>query len=119
MDRTEGTANTRETSADDVPIACSLSAVDLGEREDEWRALLDAALVGGERIPSGVRITVQPSDSAESQRLVELDRACCAWMQFDFDAPETVAITAPSPGADVLAAMFLDRDASGPRPETS
>ncbi len=119
MDRDEGTAHLSHTSVDDTPIACSLSTADLGDREVEWRALLDTSLVMGERIPSGVRITVQPSGSAELQRLIELERSCCAWMQFKFDSPETVAITASADGVDVLVAMFLDRNASALRPETS
>lgn len=107
MHRTEGTENVTNTPAEDIPIACSLSAADLGNREVEWRALLGASLVRGERIPSGVRITVQPGASRELQRLIDLERSCCAWMQFSFEAPETVAITAAAEGIDVLVAMFL------------
>jgi hypothetical protein len=120
MNRGEGAANLSSAPADGIPIACSLSAADLGNREVEWRALLDTPLVAVERIPSGVRITVQPSGSEELQRMIELERTCCTWMQFKFDAPETVSITASAAGVDVLVAMFLDREASRPmRPESS
>jgi hypothetical protein len=94
---------------EDAPIACTLSSEHLGDREAEWRALLDGSLVAGVRIPAGVRITVQPDASRELERLIDLERGCCAWMQFEFEAPETVAITAPAAGVDVLVAMFLDR----------
>jgi hypothetical protein len=113
----EETANLRDASPDDIPIACSLSEADLGDREAEWRALLDASPVRRERIPSGVRMTVQPGGSEELHRLIDLERACCAWMQFEFEGPETVSITASAAGVDVLVAMFLDREASGPRAE--
>jgi hypothetical protein len=118
MNRAKGIAEATTSSADDIPIACSLSATDLGGREVEWRALLDTPLVKAERIPSGVRLTVQPGGTAELQRLIDLERTCCAWMEFEFDSPETVAITASAAGVEVLVAMFLDRDATGrsPRP---
>jgi hypothetical protein len=103
----DGTASGNDEPTAGIAIACSLSAADLGNREVEWRALLSASLVSGERIPSGVRITVQPSASAELRRLIDLERGCCAWMQFNFEAPETVAITAAAEGVDVLVAVFL------------
>ncbi len=114
MDRAHRTDNLIKTSADEVPIACSLSAADLGDREAEWRALLDRSLVSRERIPSGVRIAVHPSAAGELKRLIDLERTCCAWMQFKFDAPEVVAITASAEGVNVLEAMFLDRETPGP-----
>jgi hypothetical protein len=86
MNRAKGIAEATTSSADDIPIACSLSATDLGGREVEWRALLDTPLVKAERIPSGVRLTVQPGGTAELQRLIDLERTCCAWMEFEFDS---------------------------------
>jgi hypothetical protein len=96
--------------ADDVAIACSLSPADLGDRGVEWRALLDTSLVSAERIPSGVRVTVKPDAAGELNRLVDLERGCCAWMKFDFAGPATVSVTAPGDGEDVLVTMFLERD---------
>jgi MerR family mercuric resistance operon transcriptional regulator len=110
------------TSADvaEVTLACTLSEAAAGDRETEWRRLLDTSLVEAAPIRSGVRITVQPGGAAELARLIDLERGCCAWMRFDFAAPETVAITAAGEGADVLAAMFLRREPSGStRPGTS
>ena len=107
MNGADKNPNLNGMAAADPPIACSLTAADLGDREVEWRALLEGSLVGRERIPSGVRITVQPSATEELQRLVDLERDCCAWMQFKFDAPETVAITASAEGVDLLVSMFL------------
>ena len=100
----------------EVPVACSQGAALLGEREAQWRSLLDTSLVLAERIPSGVRIGVQPSRAAELQRLIALERACCPWMRFQLEAPATVAITASGAGAGVLVAMFLDRDPTRPGP---
>ena len=110
----------RTASGNVAPIACSLSPADMSDRETEWRALLDSSAAAGERIASGVRITVQPDAAGELKRLIDLERGCCAWMRFEFEPPETVAITAPGQGADVLVAMFLVRDPSGRmRPGTS
>ena|ERR1700694_839833 len=112
MTSSEANTHRSSTAADTNPIACSLSASSLGVREDEWRALLDASLARSERIERGVRITVQATASGELRRLIDLERDCCAWMEFQFDAPETVVITAPAAGVDVLVAMFLDRPSS-------
>ena len=113
MSDREQSANLSQITADDSHIACSLPATALGDRETEWRALLDTSLVSGERLPSGVRITVQPGASGELRRLIDLERSCCAWMVFKFDSPEAVTITASEAGVEVLVAMFLDRQSSG------
>jgi hypothetical protein len=94
------------------PIACSLSPGELVERGDDWSALLSRALVSADRIASGVRLTVRPAAAAELARLVDLERGCCPWMSFDFERPETVAVTASGEGVEVLALMFLGRTPS-------
>lgn len=91
------------------PIACSLSAAELGERGAEWDALLTRSLVSSQAIPSGVRLTVEAVAAGELARLIDLERACCAWMRFDFESAETVAITAEGEGPAVLRNMFLER----------
>ena len=105
-------AQTSGRVADTKPIACSLTASSLGVRSDEWQALLAAPLARRERTERGVRITVPATASGELRRLIDLERDCCAWMEFHFDSPETVVITAPAAGVDVLFAMFLDRPSS-------
>jgi hypothetical protein len=91
------------------PIACSLSAAELGERGAEWDALLTRSLISSQAIPAGVRLTVEPGAAGELARLIDLERACCAWMRFDFEAAATVAITAADEGPAVLRSMFLER----------
>ena len=91
------------------PIACSLSGADLRVRSAEWDGLLSRSLISALAIPAGVRLNVEPGAAAELARLIDLERACGAWMRFDFEDLETVAITAEGEGPEVLRAMFLER----------
>jgi len=45
---------------DDIPIACTLSAGELADREAAWRTLLDSSLLARERVPGGLRLVVRP-----------------------------------------------------------
>jgi hypothetical protein len=86
-------------------VACSLSAVALGHRALAWHELLSRSLIVRERVPGGVRLTVQP-DSAETLKdLVELERQCCPWITFDVSG-STVTVTAHGTGEQVLHAIF-------------
>ncbi|MFN2544102.1 MAG: hypothetical protein ABR600_05970 [Actinomycetota bacterium] len=42
-----------EERIEDIALSCSLDAVALGERREEWRALDDGALLGSTNRPAG------------------------------------------------------------------
>ncbi|HXN78587.1 MAG TPA: hypothetical protein VN965_07445 [Candidatus Dormibacteraeota bacterium] len=72
--------------ADTPPIACTLSADDLEDREASWKKLLGSGLV--ER---------------------HLERECCAWIHFEVTDGSVVTMTAEDDGEAVLAELFLVR----------
>jgi hypothetical protein len=89
-----------------LPIACSLDASGMRERSAEWSRLLATHLLARERIPGGIRIRVASAAAGELARLVDLERECCAWIEFRFPDPATVEMTASAGGEQALAGMF-------------
>ena len=73
-------------------MACSLGAGDLEERVRAWERLARAELVGGEDRGAALVLRFRPPARAELERLVELERDCCAFLDFAVE-PE---------GADVV-----------------
>lgn len=95
--------------ADAQPIVCTLSASDLKDRGAAWQKLLGSGLVQRDRVPGGIRLIAAPGAAASLIELVDLERDCCAWMQFEVSegsAGAVVALTANGDGEAVLASMF-------------
>lgn len=88
-----------------LPIACSLTPDENQDRGSEWSLLL-SRLISRDTIPGGLRLTVDPSAADCLERLVDLERACCPWINFEFVARGTVEMTAAAPGDQVLAGWF-------------
>ena len=97
-----------------IPIACSLSADDMGDRLGEWRAAIGLATTR-EATPAGYRLRFAP-DPAFAGRLAELaarEVECCAFFTF------TVTVATDGLALDVLApddARPLLDDLFGPTP---
>ena len=88
------------------PIACSLSAADLGDREAAWRRLLTTSLVSREVVPGGIHLAVHPGSAPSLLELVDLERACCQWIDFVVDGA-SVTITAEGDGETAIRSMFV------------
>jgi hypothetical protein len=93
----------------DIPIACMLSATDLADRQRAWRNLLGTSLVTRERVPGGVRLTVNPDVAPQLSALIDLERSCCPWITFALKGP-SVTMTAHGDGEEVLSQMFQSAD---------
>jgi hypothetical protein len=91
-----------------APIACSLSGAALGERGRAWRLLLSSSLVRRQRVPGGIRLTVQPDAAATLKELVELEIECCPWIKSELSG-DTVTLTADGAGEPVLRTLFAYR----------
>jgi hypothetical protein len=89
-----------------IPIACTLSAEDLRDREGAWVKLLGSGLVQRDTVPGGIRLSADPGAAAALLQLVELERECCAWIQFDVRDGAVVTMTAHGDGEAVLTEMF-------------
>ena len=92
--------------ADTPPIACTLSSEDLRDREGAWVKLMASGLVQRDAVPGGIRLSAAPGAAAALLELVELERDCCAWIQFDVRAGAVVTMTAAGDGEAVLTEMF-------------
>jgi hypothetical protein len=93
--------------ADMPPIACTLSAADLEDREAAWKKLMGSGLVERYPVPGGIRLHAAPHASAALIDLIDLERDCCAWIRFEVTDESVVTITAEGDGEAVLAGMFL------------
>lgn len=91
---------------DTPPIACTLSAADLEDREGAWRKLLSSGLVNRETVPGGLRLSPAPGAAGALIDLIDLERECCAWIRFDVSDRSVVTLTADGDGEAVLSEMF-------------
>jgi hypothetical protein len=94
---------------DTPPIACTLTASDLKDREGAWRRLMGSGLVRRDRVPGGIRLSAARGTAAavELVNLIDLERECCAWIHFAVDQA-VVTLTAEGDGEAVLAGMFQE-----------
>jgi hypothetical protein len=94
--------------AEPPPIACTLSASDLKDREGAWRKLMGSGLVQRDVVPGGIRLSAAPGAAAALIELIDLERECCAWIKVEVDDGSVVTLTADGDGEAVLAGMFTE-----------
>ena len=87
------------------PIVCTLTPRELKDRGAAWRKLWSSGLIRRERVRGGIRLIAEPGASKALTDLVDLERECCAWIDFDVDG-SAVTLTARGVGQTVLAQMF-------------
>ena len=92
--------------ADTPPIACTLSAHELVDREGAWKKLMDSGLVERQLVPGGIRLSAGPGAASALIDLIDLERECCAWIHFEVRDGWEVTLTAEGDGEAVLAGMF-------------
>jgi hypothetical protein len=102
-------AGARDSSGvGEAPIACSLSGTDMRRRLVAWRELLSSGLVDRHRVPGGIRLAARQGAEVALLELVELERACCPWINIEIAERAQVTLTAESTdGEAVLAHVFL------------
>jgi hypothetical protein len=91
------------------PIACTLSASDLKDRESAWKKLLGSGLIERDLVPGGIRLSPAPGAAApliDLIDLIDLERDCCAWIRFEVAEGSVVTLTAEGDVEAVLAGMF-------------
>jgi hypothetical protein len=96
--------------ATEIPIACTLSATDYRARLAEIAALSREALRQVERRGLTLDLRYAPEAAARVRQLVEQERTCCAFLQFDLEesAHEVrLLVTAPPAAADVVPDLWV------------
>jgi hypothetical protein len=88
------------------PIACTLSAADLKDRERAWRKLMGSGLVTRDRVPGGIRLSPAPGAAEALIQLINLERDCCAWIDFEVSDGSVATLRADADGEAALAGMF-------------
>ena len=91
--------------ASDIPIACTLSPSDYRIRLAEIAALSRDALRHVERRGLTLDLRYAPEAAAGVRRLVDQERRCCAFLQFELHegADEVrLLVTAPPAAADAV-----------------
>lgn len=86
---------------------CTLTSEELQDRGRAWEKLLGSGLVERRRVPGGIQLIPAAGARAALVELVDLERECCAWIDFDVDESSTVTLTAAGDGESVLAGMFV------------
>jgi hypothetical protein len=69
-----------------------------------------------------LRLRYLPEAAAQLARIVELERVCCAFLEFDMHATAAdvrVAITAPAEAGEAAAWLFAQFLPEGPAPSAS
>ena len=90
---------------DSRTIACTLTAAELRDRGKAWAKLWDSGLLRRERVEGGIRLTAEPGGRDALHQLIDLERECCAWIDYSVDEAGAT-LTAEGPGELVLATMF-------------
>jgi hypothetical protein len=67
-----------------------------------------SGLVERDQIPGGIRLRAVPGAAAALIELIDLERECCAWIDFEVSDGSVVTLTAEGEGEAVLAGMFVD-----------
>jgi hypothetical protein len=105
-------------TAERVPIACSLDAGALRDREREVRALARRALVHREQTASGAVLVFRETSGeieAAVRELVRREKECCPFFDFVVDAREgTIRLAIDAP---VEARAFVDALLDAAEPE--
>jgi len=85
---------------------CTLTASELKDRGKAWLKLWASGLLSRQRVPGGIRLHAEPGAERALMDLIDLERECCAWIDYSVEGP-SVTLTAEGDGEAVLAGMFL------------
>ncbi len=70
--------------------------------------LMGSGLVQRNVVAGGIRLRPAPGAAAALIELVDLERACCAWIHFEVSAGSTVTLAAEGDGEAALAGMLVE-----------
>jgi hypothetical protein len=85
-----------------VPIACTLTAADLHDRQKAWLKI-GRYSAGSENVPGGLAVVFDAASGVDAslRELVRLEAECCAWMTFTLErAPGKVVMVVTGAGEE-------------------
>lgn len=94
-----------------IPIACTLTAAEAGDRSGEWRELVDAHVASVHRAEGVVRLQLRPGEQSllAAADLAAKELACCAFFTFAIEVmPDGywLRAEAPAEAAPILDALL-------------
>jgi anti-sigma-K factor RskA len=95
-----------------VPIACSLDSASLGERADEWRALVASSVTAVEVGATAVRLVLRDTDAAlaSAAALAQREKQCCAFFDVSIALEadrRTLVLAVPDGAEEALAGLVV------------
>jgi hypothetical protein len=101
----------------DLPIACSLSPEAIAARKARLLPGLAARATAVDALPEGLRLRFAPADGilGEIARVVEAERQCCRFLQFDLrveqdGGPITLSLTGPPGTREFVSQLMASAD---------
>lgn len=94
---------------EDIALACTLGAGAMGPRLEWIRRVTAESLVSFQLDGQVLRLTYRPQAARDIGRIVELERACCAFLDFSLDTSENevvLTISAPERARDDALWLF-------------
>ena len=106
-------------TANEAPVACSLTPAGLEAQADRWTRLADRAMTERTKTAHGLRIGFRPEPGAEQElrALVAVETECCPWATWTVETSAgqvVLDIRSAGEGIAALHAMF-----TGLRPSRS
>jgi len=100
------------SSPPDVPIACSLSATDMRQRQSEIARLASGSLRSRTAIDGGQRLAFAVNDDTADQidRLVAAEAECCPFLRMDVRRDGELVIvdvTGPADAQPIIEQFFV------------
>jgi hypothetical protein len=95
-------------SREQVPVACTLDMQSMGPRVGEIQRLTREHLRAHRVEGRTLRLTYGPEAASEVARIVELERVCCAFLDFDLnESADVVELSIAAPEQDGSDAQWL------------
>ena len=93
-----------------IPVACNLELSELGQRQQQWTALIERSLIEKVTTDRGVRLVFDRGAQVELFRLAAAERECCGFASWIVrpggDGGFSLDVEADGMGADAVRAMF-------------
>lgn len=100
-----------------LPVACSLTPDELGDRRQVWRRLADTFLQEQRSTPTGVELSYRPEAEVEGKlrELAALEAECCSWAEWSVERREQDVLLTVTTAPESVAALH---ELFGPGPST-